>query len=59
MKPNALTCPSSGRRRRPAQSQRLTVRWSLLQVLLELLQVGSVVQFNEERLLTLAEQAKL
>lgn len=30
-----------------------------LQVLLELLQVGSVVQFNEERLLALAEKAKL
>lgn len=30
-----------------------------VQVLLELLQVGSVVQFNEERLLTLAEKAKL
>lgn len=29
------------------------------QVLLELLQVGSVVQFNEERLLMLAEKAKL
>lgn len=30
-----------------------------LQVLLELLQVGGVVQFNEERLLALAEKAKL
>ncbi|CAF93992.1 unnamed protein product, partial [Tetraodon nigroviridis] len=30
-----------------------------LDVLLELLQVGSVVQFNEERLLMLAEKAKL
>lgn len=30
-----------------------------VQVLLELLQVGSVVQFNEERLLMLAENAKL
>lgn len=29
------------------------------QVLLELLQVGGVVQFNEERLLALAEKAKL
>lgn len=30
-----------------------------VQVLLELLQVGGVVQFNEERLLALAEKAKL
>lgn len=30
-----------------------------LKVLLELLQVGGVVQFNEERLLMLAEKAKL
>lgn len=33
--------------------------WLLVQVLLELLHVGSVVHFNEERLLALAEKAKL
>lgn len=37
----------------------LSLLWLLLQVLLELLHVGSVVHFNEERLLALAEKAQL